>query len=202
MVIAGVILAAGEGSRFKGENKLLLPFRGRAVIYHVTREALRSRLDPVLLVFGHEGAKVVAALADLELDPKLEVIENPAWRSGRASSVKAAIAALPTDARGALFLQGDMPLVTHQLIDSVAAEFARSGARLCFPIYNGEKGHPVAFSRELLPELAELSGDQSGWALVKKHWAEAAKLPLEDGATQFDLDTPEAYAQLLELERE
>jgi molybdenum cofactor cytidylyltransferase len=201
MVIAGVILAAGEGSRFKGENKLLLPFRGRAVIYHVTREALRSHLDPILLVIGHEGKKVVAALADLNRDPKVKVIQNPDWRSGRAFSVNAAIEALPNDARGALFLQGDMPLVTHQLIDSVTEEFTKSGARLCFPVYKGEKGHPVAFSRELLAELTKLSGDQSGWALVKRYWAEALRLPLEDGMTQLDLDTPEDYTRLLELER-
>ncbi|MCR4404070.1 MAG: nucleotidyltransferase family protein [Candidatus Acetothermia bacterium] len=201
MAIAGVILAAGEGSRFRGRNKLLLPFRGRAVVYHVVRAALGSRLEPIILVIGHEGEKILAALAELASHPRIRVVENPDWPSGRASSVKTAIEALPKEARGALFLQGDMPLMTAQLIDSVAEGLLRTGAPLCFPLYNGEKGHPVAFSRELLRELATLTGDQSGWGVVKRHWAEAVKLPLRDGATQLDLDTPEDYAWLLELER-
>lgn len=200
MSIAGVVLAAGEGTRFEGGNKLLLPFRGRPVIYHAVREALCSKLGPVILVVGYEGERVLAALGGLSDDRKLKVIRNEQWRSGRASSVNVAIEGLLEDARGAVFLQGDMPLVTHQLIDRVAGKFLRSGARLCFPLYQGEKGHPVALSRELLAELHQLRGDRSGFALAKKYWDEALKLPLEDGSTQFDLDTYEDYLRLLELE--
>lgn len=57
MSIAGVVLASGEGARFKGGNKLLLPFRGRPVVYHVVREALCSKLDPVFLVIGYQGKR-------------------------------------------------------------------------------------------------------------------------------------------------
>lgn len=200
MAVAGVILAAGDGTRFRGANKLLLPFRSRPVIYRVGREALRSQLDPVILVIGHKGEKIRAALGDLSHDPKLRVIRNEHWRSGRATSVNTAIEALSENPRGAIFLQGDMPLVTYQLINLVAEEFIKSGASLCFPLYRGEKGHPVAFSRKLLTDLSQLSGDQSGLALVQRHWNEALKLPLEDELTQFDLDTDEDYRRLLQLE--
>lgn len=201
MSIAGVVLAAGDAARFKRGNKLLLPFRGRSIIYHVVRETLQSRLDPIILVTGYEGERVTAALEDLNLDSRLKVIRNEQWRTGRASSVNAAIANLPSDARGAIFLQGDMPLITTQLIDFVIEEFIKSGARLCFPLHRGEKGHPVAFSRKLLTELSQLSGDQSGLPVIKRHWDEALKLPLTDESTQLDLDTDEDYLKLLELER-
>ena len=201
-MLPGVVLAAGEGRRFKLGNKLLLPFRGKAVIYHVVREALESELDLVILVLGHESERVLEALEELAEVPKLRAVKNEGWRSGRASSVRAGIAALPGGARGALFLQGDMPLMTSELIDLVAEGLIESNAPLCFPVYRGEKGHPVAFARELLPELARLQGDQSGLPVVKRYWDLAHKLPLEDGLTQFDLDTEEDYARLLELERE
>ncbi len=200
-MIPGIVLAAGDSSRFEGRNKLLLPFRGRPVIYHVVREALSSQLEPVFLVLGYTGEEVLTALAELGHHPKLRIIRNELWRSGRASSVRAGIAALPEGAPGALFLQGDMPLVTSELIDLVLEGLLKSGALLCFPIYKGEKGHPVAFARELLPELARLEGDTSGLALVKRYWDLAWKIPLEEGSTQFDLDTPGDYARLLELER-
>jgi molybdenum cofactor cytidylyltransferase len=203
IMLPGIVLAAGDSSRFKGENKLLLPFRGRPVIYHVVRAALGSRLEPVLLVLGYEWERVLAALGELAREPKLKPIRNELWPSGRAASVRAGIAALPQSAAGALFLQGDMPLMTSELIDLVLEGLIESGAPLCFPVYRGEKGHPVAFSRGLLPELARLEGDTSGLALVQRYWERARKIPLEEGSaqTQFDLDTEEDYARLLELER-
>jgi len=212
--IPGVILAAGEAKRFqivsklaslqvrkrqKKANKLLLPFRGKPVIYHVLKEMLNSQLEPVLLVLGYESEKVIEAIRELKHHPKLQIIFNEQWASGRASSVKAAIEQLPEDAPGALFLPGDMPLMKHRLIDLVAKTFCES-QKLCFPLFKGEKGHPVAFPKALLAELAELTGDTSGFELVKKHWDEAVKLPLEDESTQFDLDTLEDYERLLKLE--
>lgn len=199
-MIPGIVLAAGDSSRFKGGNKLLLPFRGRPVIYHAVRAALGARLEPVILVLGYESERVLAALGDLACAPKLRPVKNELWRSGRASSVRAGLGALPQDAAGALFLQGDMPLMTSELIDLVIEGLIGGNAPLCFPVYRGEKGHPVAFARELLPELARLEGDTSGLALVKRYWERAKKIPLEDGSTQFDLDTEEDYARLLELE--
>jgi len=202
-MIPGAILAAGEGRRFFGKNKLLLPFRGRSLIYHVVREALSSRLEPVILVLGCEGGEVLRALGDLAGDPKLRVVENEEWPSGRASSVRAAISSLPQEAPGVVFLQGDMPLMTRGLIDLVLEGFLKSDALLSFPVYKGEKGHPVAFARELLPELARLQGDRSGLEVVRRHWTEAWKFPLapELEPTQLDIDTLEDYERLLRLER-
>lgn len=205
--IPGVILAAGEAKRFqtvskrqKKANKLLLPFRGKPLIYHPLEEMLNSQLEPVLLVVGYEHERVIEALGELKHHPKLQIIFNEQWASGRASSVRAAIEKLPEDAPGALFLPGDMPLMKRSLIDLVASTFQET-QRLCFPLYKGEKGHPVAFPKALLSELASLSGDTSGFELIKKHWGEAVKLPLEDESTQFDLDAYEDYERLLELER-
>ncbi len=203
--IPGVVLAAGEARRFqtvskcqKRANKLLLPFRGKPVIYHTLKEMLNSQLEPVLLVVGYEHEKVTDALRELKHHPKLHIVLNEQWASGRASSVRAAIQKLPEDAIGALFLPGDMPLMKRHLIDLVAKRF-RETQRLCFPLFKGEKGHPVAFPKALLSELAELTGDTSGLELIKKNWAEAVKLPLDDEAAQFDLDTYEDYDRLLKL---
>ena len=213
--VPGVILAAGEAKRFqtvsklaslqvrkcqKRANKLLLPFRGKPVIYHTLNEMLNSQLEPVLLVLGYECERVIEAIGELKHHPKLQIVFNGQWASGRASSVRAAIEQFPEDAPGAVFLPGDMPLMKSSLLDLVANTF-RETQKLCFPLYKSEKGHPVAFPKALLSELAGLSGDVSGFELIKTHWDEAMKLPLDDESTQFDLDTFDDYEHLLELER-
>lgn len=199
MRVPGVILAAGEGSRFEGQNKLLLRFRGKPIIYHVVREALDSTLEPVFLVLGFEGKRTLKAVGELIDREKLAVLFNEDWGLGRASSVNVGIKALPSKAPGVVFLQGDMPLMRRSLIDLVVDKFIETG-KLCFPIHKGKKGHPVAFPRELLPELQKLSGDRSGLSLIQKNMGQAVKLQLEDGRTQFDLDSDKEYQRLLLME--
>ncbi len=94
-----------------------------------------------------------------------------------------------------------MPRVEAWLVERVLSEFELSG-RLCFPVHPGPdgpvKGHPTAYPRELFGEVRELVGDDTAAAAVRRHWGEAVKIPLEDGATQADIDT----AADLELLRE
>ena len=195
--LPGVVLAAGQGTRFQGAYKLLLPFRGHAIIYHTVKAMLDSQLSPVLLVVGFEHENVLKALSELGDHSKLQMVHNERWQTGRASSVKVAISRLPKDVPGALFLPGDMPLMTSALIDRVAQRFLQT-SKLCFPVYQGQKGHPTAFPRELLPQFDELEGETSGLTIVQRHWDEAEKIELEasDEFTQLDLDTGADYERL------
>ncbi|MBI1729198.1 nucleotidyltransferase family protein [Candidatus Acetothermia bacterium] len=192
--IPGVVLAAGDSSRFEIGNKLLMPLCGHAVIYHTTRAMLESQLESIFLITGFERPKIIRALEELGRHSKLSVIENPNWPTGRASSVRTAIKKMPSNALGALFLPGDMPLMTSALINRVIEQFAKLG-KLTFPVLNDEKGHPVLFPRELWPEVMKLQGETSAMSLVKTHWADSEKILLESGeeVTQWDMDTPEEY---------
>ena len=52
--------------------------------------ALDSGLRPVLVVVGYRGDEVRAALADRDV----QVVDNPEWEEGIASSLRAALTAL------------------------------------------------------------------------------------------------------------
>ncbi len=199
--LPGVVLAAGQGTRFRDGYKLLMPFRHRAIIYHSVRALLDSQCEPVVLVVGFEREKILKALGELRDHPKLRIVYNERWQSGQAFSVRAAIEHLPQDAPGVLFLPGDMPLMRSVLVDRVTQRFLQTG-ELCFPIYQGQKGHPTAFPRELLGRLCELEGDVGGLSLVREHWGDAEKIELEIGeeCTQLDLDTAADYQRLKALQ--
>jgi molybdenum cofactor cytidylyltransferase len=197
MAIPGIILAAGASHRF-GQNKLLIPLGGHAVLYHALQAALTAPLDPVILVLGYESDKALHALEELRGSPKLRVLKNPHWAQGRAESLKLGLAAVPAHAPGAVVLLGDMPLVTPALIARVVQAFLRAHT-LCFPIYRGLPGRPVAIPRELFGEFAQLSGDASGLPILQKHWERAIKLELapDEEPTQWDIDTPEDLERML-----
>jgi molybdenum cofactor cytidylyltransferase len=197
MAIPGIVLAAGASHRF-GQNKLLIPLGGHAVLYHALQAALTAPLDPVILVLGYESDKALQALEELRGSPKLRVLKNSHWAQGRAESLKLGLAAVPAHAPGAVVLLGDMPLVTPALIARVAQAFLRAHT-LCFPIYRGLPGRPVAIPRELFGEFAQLSGDASGLPILQKYWERAIKLELapDEEPTQWDIDTPEDLERML-----
>jgi molybdenum cofactor cytidylyltransferase len=197
MAIPGIILAAGASHRF-GQNKLLIPLGGHAVLYHALQAALTAPLDPVILVLGYESDKALQALEELRGSPKLRVLKNSHWAQGRAESLKLGLAAVPAHTPGAVVLLGDMPLVTPALIARVAQAFLRDHT-LCFPIYRGLPGRPVAIPRELFGEFAQLCGDASGLPILQKYWERAIKIELapDEEPTQCDIDTPEDLERML-----
>src|SRR5205823_2623550 len=81
---AGVILAAGAGSRFGGD-KLVASLQGRPILHHVLDAAVRAGLDPIVVVEPPSGA-----LRDLDLTPARRVI-NPRPEEGLSSSVRLAL---------------------------------------------------------------------------------------------------------------
>ncbi len=189
--VPGLVLAAGRGRRFSGGPKMLAAVDGRPVLRHAVESALASRLDPVIVVLGAGAEAGLQAIEGLE-DPRLRVVFNPAWASGKASTFDAGLREVPADAPGVVALLGDMPRVRPWLIDRVLSEFELSG-RLCFPIYPGPegpaKGHPTAYPRELFGEIRRLVGDDTALSSVRRHWGEAVKIPLDDASSQADIDT-------------
>src|SRR2546428_13489842 len=64
--VAGVILAAGA-SRRMGKNKMLLELDGESLLRRAAKRALGAGLSPVVVVIGHEAARLRAELEDLPL---------------------------------------------------------------------------------------------------------------------------------------
>ena len=57
-------------------------------------------------------------------------------------------------------------------------------------VYCGDiPGNPTLFSAVLIPELMDLSGDQGGRRVIRKHSCFA--VPIEDGRELKDIDVPD-----------
>lgn len=198
--VPGLILAAGRGRRFASGHKLSARVDGKPVLRHVVENALASRLDPVVVVLGCEAEAALRSLNGLS-DPRLRVVFNPRWEGGKGSSIECGLREIPAGAPGVVSLMGDMPRVPAWLIDRVISEFELA-QKLVFPVYPGPqgptKGCPTAFPRSLFGAIKALTGDDTAMAAVREHWGEAVKIPLEDAATQADVDTAEDLQLLLE----
>ncbi len=189
--IAGIVLAAGESSRF-GETKQLLDWKGQPFVRAAARTALEAGLSPVIVVIGSNAGKVEAAVSDLDV----KIVRNENWKSGQASSLRAGILELGKDmAGGAIFLLADQPQVTTSVLRALVEKHAEGLHPIVAPMVMDRRANPVLFDRDTFNELLTLEGDVGGRAVFHKHRVEY--LPWHDDRLLLDVDTVEMYQRLL-----
>ena len=189
--VAAVVLAAGKSSRMAGENKLLLPFRGRPLILHTLAALQAAALSDILVVVGNEHERLRAVLPEA-----ITVVFNPDFEEGMASSIRAGIAALPPQVEAVFIVQGDMPLLHADILRALQSRFDPAQPdRIIVPVYRGRQANPVLFPRAYFPQLLQLQGDTGAKRLLAEH-AVVVAVPIDDPAVITDIDTPEAYEQL------
>jgi len=187
--VAAIILAAGRSTRMGGPNKLLAELGGKSLVRIVTEQALASKAQGVIVVTGHQAEQVEKALHGLEV----KFVRNPDFVEGLASSVKAGIAAVASDADGAVICLGDMPLISAHLIDRLIEAFAPDrGNLIAVPVSDNRRGNPVLWSRRFFNELMTLDGDIGARHLIARHSEAVAEVAVEGFGAFLDIDMPQA----------
>jgi len=189
-LIAGIVLAAGAGSRF-GRPKALVTFRGMRLV---------DRAVAILRAGGCDQVLVVSGAADLGDVPGASlIVPNPDWQQGMGSSLKTGITAaqnltpIPT---ALVVLLVDQPLIAPEAVRRLVA----TGADLAVATYDHHRGHPVLFGRAVLPDLAAtLHGDTGARDYLTAHWDRVARVDCTGLGRPDDVDTPEALAALEKL---
>ena len=118
---------------------------------------------------------------------------KPAWRV-----VSSGVLALPEPFEAALFLLGDQPFVSPELIRSLVQKYLENSPPILAPFVGGRRANPVLFDRHMFGALCMLQGDAGGRSLFKDH--PPAPLPWPDERLLLDLDTPDDYRRLLEAD--
>lgn len=187
--VTGLVLAAG-GSKRLGRPKQLLPYGQATLLDHVLDTARSCSFDQLLCVIGGAAADVRSTV---ELGGA-EVVENPDFGEGCSSSIAAALHAVDSRCEVLVLMLGDQPGVTAATVAKLLA--GRGEAPIAACSYSDGRGHPLAFSRSLFPELESLHGDKAVWKLLDRHEAVAADVQV-DGPVPPDVDTLQDYQALL-----
>jgi molybdenum cofactor cytidylyltransferase len=178
--LRAVVLAAGSSSRV-GRQKLLVPFRGRALIEYAIEAAASWR--PVV-VCGHEVAHY------LHDHCGIAAILNDAPERGMSHSLSLANRAIEDDVAIGVLL-ADKPLVSAQLIEAVLR--ASRDADVTFPQRDGEPGHPVVLSVRARHFVDDLPLGDTVRLLRDRSELIAQAVETTDEGAFFDVDTIEAF---------
>ena len=176
--VAGVLLAAGEGSRF-GQPKALVELDGQTLAERGVNTLLAGGADPVFVVTG---------AAPVELDG-IHTVYNQHWRTGMGSSLRAALRALPPDVDAVVVALADQPLVGAEAVARLIAAY-RAGAAVAVAAYEGKPRNPVLLAREHWPEvIATAAGDQGARAFLRARPDLVALIECGDTGRPDDIDT-------------
>jgi molybdenum cofactor cytidylyltransferase len=184
MTTVVAILAAGGSTRL-GQPKQLVQWRGTTLLQHAVDTAC-AVAPRVLLTLG---ADADALWRTLRVPSSLERVDVPDHRDGMSASLRAAIARVEEDAAV------DRLLVT--LVDQYAIDDAwlhglltladAHPRRMVASRYDGLRGVPAAFPRDVFPALAALHGDQGARSLLRD---EPDAIDFIAAHAPGDVDTP------------
>jgi molybdenum cofactor cytidylyltransferase len=180
-VIAGLVLAAGEGARFGGP-KQLAELDGRPLLEHALAAiSAVPGIERVVVVLGARADEIRAQVDLMGSEPV--VCMN--WDEGQAASLRAGLAGLG-EADAVVVTLGDQPRITPEVIALALGNF--DGRRPVRTVYDGKPGHPVVLPGWMIPRVMELEGDVGARVLLD----EAGVLEVEAGhlASAADVDTP------------
>jgi molybdenum cofactor cytidylyltransferase len=178
-VIAGLVLAAGDGSRFSGEDsKLLAPLAGRPLLEHAVRaQCSVPELERVVVVLGSRAEEILARV-DFG---RAETVLCRDWADGQSASLRCGARAL-AGADKVIVTLGDAPLITPAVISRFVGE--PPGARA---LYRGVPGHPVVLGPAQLEAADRLTGDRG----LSEKLRAGPLIECADLSSGRDVDTPE-----------
>ena len=199
--VMGVILAAGNSTRMGKDNKLLRNIGDAPLIRNTAIEMLKSDLDSCSIVLGYQSDKVADVIKDLNVN----LILNPLWKEGQASSLRAAINTLDSTYSDLLIMLGDLPGIKSIHINSIIEEHLLTDNRkskITIPSFKGQKGNPVIWGRSFFDDLSNLEGDVGGRSLFSEHPAAINILEMENPWVVKDTDTPEDFENFFKYKKQ
>ncbi len=178
-----------------GHPKALLDWQRVPLVQYQVRSLIDSGVDQIIAVLGHR-AESIRPLVESEYG--VGVVVNLRYRTGKSSSVRAGLKMLNPEAGHVMIISVDQPR-SPKLLSEVLETHLRHGSAITYPVYLGSGGHPVLFSRGLLPELMSISEAKRGLReVIERHGAEVNRVPVDDPEAILDINTIEDYRRAVE----
>jgi CTP:molybdopterin cytidylyltransferase MocA len=183
--VAGILLAAGSGSRL-GQPKALVDIGGQPLVTRGVSLLRDGGAAPVIVVTGATAVDLTGVVT----------VHNPHWATGMGSSLAAGLATVPDECAAAVVALVDQPLVGPAAVRRLIAAF-RGGTSVAVAAYDGQPRNPVLLGREHWAEVTALAaGDAGARAFLRAHPELVTLVECGDTGRPDDIDTTEDLARI------
>ena len=181
-----------------GQPKQLLPLGEGTVLEHTIRNFLQAGVEDVTVITGYRSEEIEESIRHLYV----RCIQNPNYeKNDMLASVCMGIAEMKADTKGALICPADVPFISPSLIKRVIREMEETLCDIVVPFVNGEMGRPPLLARGMLEELAGWKKQGGLHRFLEENKEKIRQVPTEEQWILQDMDTPEAYQEILEIEK-
>jgi molybdenum cofactor cytidylyltransferase len=180
-LICGLILAAGAGTRFGEQPKLLAQLDGRPLLDHaIAAQCAVAELEPIAVVLGARAGEIMSAVEFRRAQPVI----CDRWHEGQAASLQRGIEFLTEQGHvnRVIVTLGDQPRITPALIARFLEE--PPGTRA---VYGGRPGHPVVLGPVQMRAIPRLHGDRGARELLRG----GGTIECGQLGSAWDVDTPQ-----------
>lgn len=188
-MITGIILASGFSRRMK-RDKLLMEIDGDILIERVIKACIGSKLDDIIIVYRNEEVKKIGEKYNIK------TIYNAQANLGQSEGLKLGVRKA-IDAKSYMFLVGDQPFLTSDLINKLIEEYRESNLPILVPYYNEQRGMPMIISSIFKEELLKITGDKGGRDIVEKNISKVKKVYIGEEKLGIDIDDESDLRQFL-----
>ena len=184
MIVAGLLLAAGSGSRMGSPKALVLGVNGRPWVVDAARVLIAGGCNRVYVTVGAQGRAVRQALRA----ESVSVIDVDDWSEGLSTSLRRGLEVISEHAADAVLVHlVDLPDIGSDVVERMCGD----EATLARATYDGAPGHPVLIGREHWRALlSSLSGDSGANAYLKSQGVKS--IECSDLASGKDIDARSA----------
>ena len=152
-MIAGIILAAGEGKRF-GMPKALAMHKQNTFLEH-QHNLLKNFCAPLMAVVGADSETVKKKHRHLYIIWSV----NSNWKEGQFSSIQSGMRDVP-DNHAVIILPVDVLNIKQETIKLIVEAYKnKPSSSAVVPTYMGKSGHPILISQNLINKLSQFTID-------------------------------------------
>jgi len=200
-MISAILLAAGQSTRMKDENKLTKEINNVPLIKYTTKNILASAIDEIIVVLGYERKKIENIIGK---NKKIKFVYNKDFKNGISSSIITGLYSISKKAEAFFICLGDMPNVNQNIYNKLIKTRYKYNKKLkpdhkkeiIVPTYEGKEGNPVLFSKFMKSKIMLIEGDCGAKKIIELNKNKILNVPFNNKAIISDFDTQESFNSL------
>ncbi len=187
-MISGIILAAGESSRF-GSLKQLYKLDGKSFLNRII-DNLQATFNVTEIIVGL-GYKYESIIKHIDTD-KVKVVINSNYQRGQLSTFQECIKKVSTSSRGYLMTLVDHPFIKIETYNMLIGAFLKNNfENIVIPTYKGRKGHPVIFPAVFKKDIMDAPLNEGARYVTNKNIESVQLVETDDEFVLADIDNEE-----------
>lgn len=159
------------------------------MLENVISNVTYSHVDNTLVVLG-SGKELLSAIVN---KTSAKYCSNDNYTNGMLSSVKCGFRNLPPDVEAVLVFQGDQPMITPAVTNTLIEEYRKSGKGIVIPVYKRKRGHPLLIDGKYRDIIEQLDAGIGLRSLASQFPGDVLEVDIDEPGILRDFDTFEDY---------